>query len=209
MSDYKIIYGELNKLFPNAKCELVYTDAYTLLIAVILSAQCTDKRVNQVTPNLFAKYPTPYDLANANQKDVEEIIRSCGFYVNKSRNIINCAKDIANLHNGEVPNTMEELVKLSGVGRKTANVVLSTVYNVPAIAVDTHVFRVSNRLGLSNTNNVLQCEYQLMEKLPKEIWSNMHHLLVLFGRYVCKAQNPSCDKCPLKENCKEYLCKKN
>ncbi|MBQ8749173.1 MAG: endonuclease III [Clostridia bacterium] len=209
MERYEIVTSELQKIFVDAKCELDYKDPYTLLVAVILSAQCTDKRVNLVTPTLFASYPNVYAMANAEQADIERIIHSCGFYRNKAKSIIECSKDIIAKHNGEVPNTLEELVELRGVGRKTANVVLSTIFNVPAIAVDTHVFRVSNRLGLANAKTPEECEKQLMENLPKELWSKMHQLLVLFGRYNCKSKNPSCESCSLKGICKEYKCKKN
>ena len=207
MKNYDYIYERLNEVFPNAECELDYKDAFSLLIAVILSAQCTDKRVNMVTPVLFKKYPTAKELASANQKDVEQIIHSCGFYVNKSKNIINCSKDIVERFDGNVPSTFDELMTLSGVGRKTANVVLSTVYNTPAIAVDTHVFRVSNRLGIAKAKNVEECERQLMKNFKKENWSKLHHLLVLFGRYNCKSQNPKCEKCVLKDVCEDMLCK--
>lgn len=207
MLNYEIIYDDLKKKFNNAECELKYTNAYELLIAVILSAQCTDKRVNKVTPELFNKYPTPNDMVNADILELQRIIHSCGFYNNKSKNIIECCRDIVNKFNGEVPNNLDDLTRLSGVGRKTANVVLSTIYKVPAIAVDTHVFRVSNRLGLADAKNVDECEKQLMNNLPKELWSQMHYLLVLFGRYYCKSRNPNCENCTLKNICKEYICR--
>lgn len=202
MEKYKFIYNKLKEIYPNASCELEYKDAYSILVAVILSAQCTDKRVNQVTPKLFEKYPTVFDLANAEQLDVEQIIYPCGFYRVKAKNIILSSKDVVEKYKGQVPNNLNDLISLKGVGRKTANVVLSTVYNVPAIAVDTHVFRVSNRVGLANADNVKDCEVQLMNVLPKQIWSEMHQMMVLFGRYICKSQNPKCDICPFKDCCK-------
>ena len=207
MKESKYIIQELKKLFPDAKCELSFTNPYTLLVSVILSAQCTDKRVNQVTPELFKKYPTVYDLAKANQSDVEMIIKSCGFYNNKAKNIIACSKQIVDNYNGEVPTKLEDLIGLSGVGRKTANVVLSTAFNIPATAVDTHVFRVSNRIGIVSASNVDECEKQLMQSFPKEEWLNLHQCLVLFGRYICKAQKPSCENCVFSDICKESKCK--
>lgn len=197
------IYFELKKLFPDAICELNFKNDYELMVAVVLSAQCTDKRVNQVTPALFAKYPTFFDLANANIFDVEAIIKSCGFYHNKARNIIEASRQVCTKYNGKLPSTLEELTTLAGVGRKTANVLLSNVFRIPSIAVDTHVFRVSNRIGLSKSNDVLDCENQLMKNIRKENWSEMHHLLVLFGRYYCKARKPQCKNCVLIDVCKE------
>ena len=206
--NFKNIYNKLKILFPNPKCELIFHDGYSLLVAVILSAQCTDKRVNQVMPNFLLKYPTVYDLAKADVDEVGEVIKSCGFFNTKSFNLVECAKKIVNEFNGVVPDNMEDLISLNGVGRKTANVVLSNIYNVPAIAVDTHVFRVSNRIGLSKSNNVIDCEKQLMNNIEKNYWSEMHYLLVLFGRYYCKAIKPLCDKCILSDICKERVCKK-
>lgn len=204
MKKYEFIYDEMSKIFPQPKCELDYSNPFTLLIAVILSAQCTDKRVNQVTPELFKKFPTAKELASADSSEVEDIIRSCGFYRNKANSIIACSRDLCEKYGGEVPSTIEKLVQLKGVGRKTANVVLSVVFGVPALAVDTHVFRVSNRLGLSNSTTAEQCEKDLMKLLPKKMWSNMHQLFVLFGRYHCKAQNPYCINCPLNTVCNHY-----
>lgn len=200
----KIVYAELKNYFPSAKCELDFKDDYTLMVAVILSAQCTDKRVNLVTKELFEKYPNFLCLSNAKLDDVEEIIKPCGFFKNKAKNIVNACKKVIMLYDGKLPCTMEELTTLDGVGRKTANVLLSNLFNVPSIAVDTHVFRVSNRLGLAKASNVLDCEKQLQKNIEKSKWSEMHHLMVLFGRYVCKARKPYCDKCYLKEICEEY-----
>jgi len=196
------IFDLLSNRFGQATCELNFSNNYELIVAVVLSARCTDKRVNIVTKVLFKKYPTPQDLANADINDVEKLIYSCGFYKNKSKAIINLAKDIVEKFNSKLPDTLEGLTSLSGVGRKTANVVLSVGFNKPAIAVDTHVFRLSNRLGLTKSNDVLGCEKDLMKNVKKEKWSQFHHYLVLFGRYVCHSQNPKCAECELKQYCK-------
>lgn len=200
----KLIIKRLLSDYPEPKCELEYTTNFSLLVAVILSAQCTDKRVNTVTPILFKKFKDVYELSKADVKLVEEIIKPCGFYHNKAKNIVECAKQIVQNHNGKVPNTREELERLSGVGRKTANVILSLAFNEPAIAVDTHVFRVSQRLGLSiNPRNEYDCEKQLMNVINKKDWTKMHYILVLFGRYRCKAVNPMCNDCPFVKECKK------
>ncbi len=198
------VLDALEVAFPNAKCELDYSTPYELLIAVILSAQCTDKRVNLVTPRLFAYCNDPFEMASKTVDDIIPYIRSCGFYNNKAKAIIEASKDIVNVYNGDVPRTIEELEKLSGVGRKTANVVYSEAFHGPAIAVDTHVFRVSKRLGLSDGKNPLQCEKQLNTLIPREKWSRSHHLLIFLGRYCCKAQKPNCNDCHLRELCKNY-----
>ena len=192
---------KIKNKFPIAKCELNFENNYQLIVAVILSAQCTDKRVNIVTPKLFEKYPTVQDLANADIEELKDIIRSCGFYNNKSKNLIAMAKDVTNKFDGEIPSNYDDLVALAGVGRKTANVVMAVGFGKDAIAVDTHVFRVSNRLGIKS-KNPLECEKQLQKIFPKENWSELHYLLVLFGRYFCKAIKPSCENCELKEFCK-------
>ena len=192
---------KLDKMFPDAKCELNYNKDYELLIATVLSAQCTDKRVNEVTSVLFKKYDLN-KLAEANKKDIEDIIRSCGSFTKKSDYIISIAKSLVKDCNGKVPNDREYLEKLPGVGRKTANVVLSNLFDIPAIAVDTHVERVSKRLKLAFKNDsVLTVEKKLMKKIPKDKWSRSHHQLVLFGRYICKAVKPECDKCLFKDDC--------
>ena len=201
------IYDILDKKFPNASSELNFNSNFELLVCVILSAQCTDKRVNEVTKTLFKKYNTPKQFASLKQEELEKLIYSCGFYHNKAKNIIACSKQLVEKYNGEVPNDLNALQTLSGVGRKTANVVYSVAFGGDAIAVDTHVFRTSNRLGLSNSNNVLDCEKDLMKTLPKNLWSKMHYLLVLFGRYNCKSQNPKCDTCEFKQICKYYKTK--
>lgn len=203
MNKQELILSYLKELFAEPQCELSFKNNYELIVAVVLSAQCTDKRVNIVTPKLFEKYSTPYLLANANQEDVIKIIHSLGFYNSKSKNIINLAKDLCERFNGQVPSNFDDLVSLSGVGRKTANVVLSVAYNKQAIAVDTHVFRVSNRLGIKS-KSPLECEKKLQKLFNKEDWSQLHYLLVLFGRYRCKAINPQCEVCKLQSICEYY-----
>ena len=200
----KFIYDTLKEKFPSPSCELKFKNNYELLISVILSAQCTDKRVNLVTPKLFKAYPTVFDITKAKQKDLEEIIRPCGFFHNKAKNIIGACKDISEKFNGEIPNDYESLLSLSGVGRKTANVVLSVGFGKDAIAVDTHVYRVSKRLGLAKENTPEKVEKELQKVLPQNIWSEMHFLMVLFGRYWCKSQKPLCDDCKFKEICVYY-----
>ncbi len=188
----------LDNLYPDARCELNYTKDYELLIATVLSAQCTDKRVNEVTAVLFSKYDI-FALAKANKKAIEKIIYPVGTYNKKSDFIIKIAQALVKDYNGVVPNNREYLESLPGVGRKTCNVVLSNIYNVPAIAVDTHVARVSKRLGIAKQNDdVEKIEKKLMRFLPKEAWSRCHHQLVLFGRYICKSQKPDCASCPFK-----------
>ena len=195
------ILNLLEEMHPEAKCELDFETPMQTLVAVILSAQCTDKRVNIVTKPIFKKYKTAQDFASVPIKDLEEMIKPCGFYRNKAANISKCAKQILDEYNGEVPNTQEELQKLAGVGRKTANVVYAEVFKGDAIAVDTHVKRVSNRLGLAKSDDPEEVERQLMKLIPKEKWSRAHHLLIFFGRYTCKAINPSCGCCKLQKYC--------
>ena len=194
----------LDKMVPNPKCELNYNKDYELLVATVLSAQCTDKRVNEVTKVLFNKYDI-YSLSKSNKKDIEKIIYSCGNYKKKATYIIELSKKLINDYNGIVPNDRNYLESLPGVGRKTTNVVLSNLFDVPAIAVDTHVERVSKRLNLANEkDSVIKVENKLMKKIPKNKWSRVHHQLVLFGRYTCKSIKPECDKCLLKDYCKYY-----
>ncbi len=200
----KFIYDTLKEKFPSPSCELKFKNNYELLISVILSAQCTDKRVNLVTPKLFKAYPTVFDITKAKQKDLEEMIRPCGFFHNKAKNIIGACKDISEKFNGEIPNDYESLLSLSGVGRKTANVVLSVGFGKDAIAVDTHVYRVSKRLCLAKENTPEKVEKELQKVLPQNLWSEMHFLMVLFGRYWCKSQKPLCDDCKFKEICVYY-----
>lgn len=202
MKKSSLIYDLLEGRFGQASCELSFKNNFELLVAVVLSARCTDKRVNIVTKNLFKKYPTPKDLASAKEKDVESIIYSCGFYKNKTKSIMALSQDIQDKFEGVVPDTYEGLISLKGVGRKTANVVLSVGFSKQAIAVDTHVFRLANRLGLANAKTPLECELSLQKKVDKDKWSQFHHYLVLFGRYVCKSQNPNCKDCELKKYCR-------
>lgn len=199
------IIDYLDELIPNAVCELNYRKDYELLIAVMLSAQTTDKRVNMVTEVLFNKYPTLELLRDADINDIINIIRPIGTFQKKASNIKNIASKLIDEANGMVPNDRQFLESLSGVGRKTTNVVLSNLYNEPCMAVDTHVSRVSKRLGLAKENDdVLKIEEKLTKKIPKDKISRMHHQLVLFGRYYCKATNPLCDECKLKNRCKYY-----
>ena len=187
--------SKLDKLVPDAKCELNYSKDYELLIATVLSAQCTDKRVNEATKLLFSKYDI-FSLAKAQESDIQSIIYTLGSYSKKSKYIIEIAKRIVADYDGVVPNDRTYLESLPGVGRKTCNVVLSNLFGLPAIAVDTHVARVSVRLGIANKNDsVLDIEKKLMKYLPKERWSRTHHQLVLFGRYICKSKKPECEKC--------------
>ena len=188
-------------------CYLNHENAWQLLIAVILSAQCTDARVNIVTKDLFQKYDTLEKFAKADLKELEKDIHSTGFYHNKAKNVIACCQKLVSDYGGEVPEKLEDLTSLPGVGRKTANVVLSNAFNIPAIAVDTHVFRVTNRIGIVNADDVLKTEKQLMDRLPSEIWSDAHHWFIYHGRRVCKARNPLCENCELNEICCYY--KKN
>jgi len=194
----------LEEVYPDAKAELNFSNSFELLIATILSAQCTDVRVNKVTEKLFKEYKTPEDYLTLSQEELGEKIRSCGFYNNKSKNILGTCDILVNKHNGQVPNTREELIKLPGVGRKTANVVLSNAFSVDAIAVDTHVFRVSNRIGLSSSDNVLDTEKDLMKNIEKSMWSKAHHLLIFHGRRICKARKPKCEICPIIKYCIYY-----
>jgi endonuclease III len=198
------IFQKLSADFPSTDTELTYKNPYELLIAVILSAQCTDARVNLTTPALFAKYPTPKDLAKANPKDVEKLIHSCGFYRAKTKNIIACAKSLVENFGGEVPRTLDELVTLGGVGRKTASVVLNQAYGLPAIAVDTHVKRVSNRLGWAKSADPVKIEWELRELLPEARWASVNGLLILHGRRTCKARKPACDQCSVSSWCAFY-----
>jgi endonuclease-3 len=198
------IWTKLNELYPEARCELVFSTPFELLIATILSAQCTDERVNKVTPALFAKYPHPRDYTLVPPHVLEEEIRSCGLFRSKARNIIACCRELMDRFTGEVPNTIEELESLPGVGRKTANVVASNAFGIPAIAVDTHVFRVARRLGLATGSTTLAVEAELCQAFPQEYWSHMHHLLIWHGRRVCDARKPRCGECTVQGCCHYY-----
>lgn len=203
-AEVPVLIEQLQQLYPDATCELIHHNPFELLIAVILSAQCTDKLVNEVTPGLFAKHPTAFDIAKLSQEEMEEEIRRIGLFRNKAKNILETCRRLVEEHSGDVPNDYDYLVSLPGVGRKTANVVLSTAFGVPAIAVDTHVDRLSHRLGLTKATNVLQTEKDLMRKLPKDQWTFAHHALILHGRRVCSARSPKCGQCSITEICAHY-----
>ena len=191
----------LEKMHPEAECELAFSTPYQLLVAVILSAQCTDKRVNVVTKELFRKHPTPESILTLSQEALEQEIKSCGFYHNKAKNILAATSILVEKYGGEVPRDRDSLEKLPGVGRKTANVVYAVAFGGNAIAVDTHVFRLSHRLGLSDADTPFGVEKDLMARFPEENWSHLHHLLIHHGRYICKSQSPQCDKCLLAKDC--------
>lgn len=197
----KKIVEILKETYPDARCELNYETPFQLLVATILSAQTTDKKVNEVTQSLFRDYPDLVAFLKISNDELEERIKQIGLYRNKSKNLVMMFNQLKERYNGEVPNTMEEITSLAGAGRKTANVVLSNAFGVPSIAVDTHVFRVSNRLELAHSENVLEVEKQLQKELPKKEWTLMHHLLIFHGRRCCIARNPKCNECPLKDIC--------
>ena len=204
MDRIKGVVNSLIALYPSPKSELEFSNNFELIVAVILSAQCTDKRVNIVTKKLFNVCPTPKHLMEIDIKELEEIIKPCGFYHSKAKNLKSMATDLVLCYNGEVPSDKEDLKKLAGVGEKTANVVLIAGFSIPAIPVDTHVFRVSNRLGLSSHKTVEGTQKQLEQILPRALWIDLHHCLILHGRYVCKARKPDCESCMLKKYCKYY-----
>lgn len=202
---YRHFVEYFSKHQPIAETELHYSNPFELLIAVILSAQCTDKRINQVTPSLFERFPTPESLAASNPEEVFTYIRSVSYPNNKAKHLVGMAKMLVDVFNGEVPSDINDLQKMPGVGRKTANVIASVVYDAPAIAVDTHVFRVSNRIGLTtNANTPLAVEKQLVKYLPQNTLAIAHHWLILHGRYICVARSPRCEICPLTWFCKYY-----
>lgn len=191
-------------MFPNAECELKHDNAFELTIAVLLSAQCTDNLVNKVTRTLFQKYKMPQDYLNVDIEEVQNDIRSIGLYRNKAKNIQKLCQSLLEQFNGQIPSTHKELESLAGVGRKTANVVMSVAFDEPSLAVDTHVERVSKRLGINRwKDNVTQVEDRLCSIIPKERWSRSHHQLIFFGRYHCLARKPKCDICPLLDDCRE------
>ena len=191
----------LVEAFPHPKCALDFTSPLQLLIATVLSAQTTDKRVNTVTPELFSRFPDAASLAAANPQDVEDIIHPLGFYRSKTKHLLGLAVVLRDRFGGEVPDTMDSLVTLPGVGRKTANVVMNVAFGEPAIAVDTHIFRVCNRTGFAPGKNPTEVEEKLLKVVPKDYLLNAHHWLLLFGRYICKARNPECVRCPVAEYC--------
>jgi len=197
-------FAEANK---SPAIELEYTSAYTLLVAVVLSAQATDKMVNKITPELFKVAKTPQQMINLGEESLKQYIKSINYFNNKAKNIIATSKVLLEKYGGEVPNSFEELVELPGIGRKSANVILNTAFNHPTIAVDTHVFRVSNRIGLCNTKTPHETEFALMKIVPERFRNEAHHWLVLHGRYICKARKPLCDDCKVSDLCNYYKSK--
>lgn len=202
---YGAISEHLQAMHPDAGCELEYQTPFQLLIAVILSAQCTDKRVNLATRKLFPVYGEARQFAELTPEDLKPYIFSCGFYNNKAKNIIATAKALTERFHGEVPRSLDELTALGGVGRKTASVVLSVAFGIPAMPVDTHVFRVSRRIGLSEGTTVERVESDLRAAYPPELWNTLHHTLIFHGRYICHARKPDCESCTLKNLCKAYI----
>ncbi len=195
------ILSILQEEYPKAKCHLDFDGPFELLIGCILSAQCTDKRVNEVTPGLFEKYPTPHEFARADQLELEQEIHSCGFFRAKAKSILNCSKALVEEHGGEVPRTMEELTELAGVGRKTANVVLGNYFGIPGVIVDTHIKRLSTRLNLTTNSNPTKIEYDLNELIPQEKWTFFSNSLGDHGRTVCFARKPMCGDCMISPLC--------
>ena len=204
MNKSEEILKEPSRLYPDAKPALQFKSPYELLVAVILSAQCTDERVNKVTAELYKEHNTPQSMLMLSQEELEKYIFSCGFYHNKAAHILSASRDILKKYGGEVPSTLEELQTLAGVGRKTANVVYAFAFGGNAIAVDTHVFRVSNRLGIAKGKTPLEVEKGLMTVIPESSWSNAHHWILFHGRYVCHSQRPDCKMCTLKKYCEYY-----
>jgi endonuclease-3 len=203
-NEIRFCLDKMGEMYPDAHCELNHENPFELVIAVLLSAQCTDVLVNKVTKELFQKYKTPKDYLSVSLEELQQDIRSIGLFRNKANNIQKLCKMLIEEYEGIVPKTQDELIKFPGVGRKTANVVVSVAYGIPAIAVDTHVERVSKRLGFCRwKDSVLEVEHALMRKVPKEEWSVTHHRMIFFGRYHCKAQNPQCPACPLLDLCRE------
>ena len=202
--DIKLILDRLEENYPDAECALVHQNVYQLIVAVALSAQTTDKSVNLITPALFERYPSAAELANADVAEVEEYIRRIGMYKTKAKNIVGMAKALVEKHNGQVPEDYNALVELPGVGRKTANVVLSVGFGHQRIAVDTHVFRVANRIGLVAEKDVLKTELSLMDRIPEDRWSKTHHSLIFHGRQCCDARKPKCEECSISKWCEEY-----
>ena len=200
------LLNTLDNTYKEAKCGLDYTCPLDLTVALILAAQCTDKRVNMIRPLVFDKYKDIYSLANANQTELEDIIHSCGFYKNKAKNIIKMANTVIDKYNSTIPNTMKKLTSLPGIGRKSANIILQECFNITeGIAVDTHVTRIAKKLGLTQNSNPINIEKDLMNILPKKYWNKINHILVCHGRNICDAKNPKCDICPVNSLCKSYL----
>lgn len=203
--EIKEILDLLEIQYPDAECELHYTTPFELLVATILSAQCTDVRVNKVTDEMFKVCNTPKQFAELSEEEIGEMIKTCGLYKSKAKKIKMTSEILYNDYNSEVPDSLEELVKFPGVGRKTAGVVLSNAFGHPAIPVDTHVFRIVNRIGIVETSTPEKTEFALMEILPKERWSKAHHLFIFLGRRMCKARKPECTDCPIKKHCNYFL----
>lgn len=202
--EIKEVIKRFQERYPDAECELVHNSPFELLIATILSAQSTDVRVNIVTEELFKEYDTPEKFLTLTESELAEKIRTIGFYRNKSKNILSTSRTLVEKFNSEVPDNREDLETLAGVGRKTASVVLSNAFNQNAIAVDTHVFRVSNRIGMADSDNVVDTEKDLMKNIDENMWSEAHHLLIFHGRRTCKARNPLCEECNITDLCEYY-----
>ena len=203
----KYVYDNLDKLFPNAKCGLNYSNLFELLVSVVLSAQTTDVAVNKVIPTLFSKYSDAFKLAKAKEEDIKKIIAPIGLSNSKAKNIVALSKELVERFNGAIPNTITDLESLPGVGHKTASVVMVEGYKIPAMPVDTHIYRIANRLGISNSDNVKGVEEDLKEFFDKSTWCHLHHLLIAFGRNICTAKKPKCDECPFSDICinKEHI----
>ena len=200
----RAIYRILSKTYPNVRCELNYKTAYQLLVATVLSAQCTDKRVNQTTPALFKKYPNPVKMAQADIKDIQRLVKSTGFYRAKAKNIKTLSSKIITDFDGKVPNKLESLITLPGVGRKTANVVLGHAFGIPGITVDTHFGRLSRRFGWSKENNPVKVEFEVTELIPEKEWTNLSQRMIWHGRRVCHSRKPACGACPITKYCPSY-----
>ncbi len=200
----KVIYRQLSKSYPNVRCELDYKNAFELLVATVLSAQCTDKRVNQTTPALFKKYPNPQKMAKADLKDIQKLVKSTGFFRAKSKNIKGLSNIIAEQFDGNVPSNLEDLITLPGVGRKTANVVLGHAFGIPGITVDTHFGRLSRRFGWSKQNNPVEVEFEVGELIPEKEWTNLSQRMIWHGRRVCHSRKPACGACALAKLCPSY-----
>jgi len=200
----KVIYRQLSKNYPNVRCELDYKSAFQLLVATVLSAQCTDKRVNQTTPALFKKYPNPQKMAKADLRDIQKLVKSTGFFRAKAKNIKGLSNIIAEQFDGNVPSNLEDLISLPGVGRKTANVVLGHAFGIPGITVDTHFGRLSRRFGWSKQNNPVKVEFEVGELIPEKEWTNLSQRMIWHGRRVCHSRKPACGACVLAKLCPSY-----
>jgi len=200
----KVIYRQLSKSYPNVRCELDYKNAYQLLVATVLSAQCTDKRVNQTTPALFKKYPNPQKMAKADLRDIQKLVKSTGFFRSKAKNIKSLSNIIAEQFDGNVPSNLEDLITLPGVGRKTANVVLGHAFGIPGITVDTHFGRLSRRFGWSKQSNPVKVEFEVGELIPQKEWTNLSQRMIWHGRRVCHSRKPACGACALAKLCPSY-----